>query len=359
MRNQFVLITGGAGFIGTNLALSYLAENRPVHIFDNLSRSGVERNVQELLDLYPGRVLFTQADVRDRPAVKAAIASARIVYHLAAQVAVTTSLEDPMGDVDTNLFGTLNVLEAIRACSQRPSLLFTSTNKVYGRLSGVPLREGARCYEPVDQHAAQAGAGEEQPLEFLSPYGCSKGAADQYVLDYAHSYGLAATVFRMSCIYGPHQLGSEDQGWVAHFVRQTMKEEPVTIYGDGKQVRDLLFVKDLVQAMRRAQENVAAAAGQAFNVGGGAPNSISLLELVDELKQLTGASPKIAWGAERPADQKWFVSNCSKIGDLLSWKPATPVRRGLTLLHEWYLKRPELIRQSQRDMAAMQVAGCA
>ena len=179
MKNQLVLIAGGAGFIGTNLALSYLDQGQPVHIFDNLSRAGVERNAQELLDRYPGRVLFTRADVRDPGAVRDALATARMVYHLAAQVAVTTSLEDPVADLETNLLGTINLLEAIRASSHKPPLLFTSTNKVYGKLSGIQLREASRRYEPVDPATARAGAGEKEPLEFLSPYGCSKGSADQ------------------------------------------------------------------------------------------------------------------------------------------------------------------------------------
>jgi len=351
VQPDFILITGGAGFIGTNVARHYLRENQPVHILDNLSRAGVERNVSELLRDYPGRVLFTQADTRDRRAVSEAVSNARSVYHLAAQVAVTTSLEDPLGDLETNLLGTLNVLEAVRASKIRPPLLFTSTNKVYGRLERVSLLETSDRYQPEDSSLAGCGAGEDQPLEFLSPYGCSKGSADQYVLDYAHSYGIRATVFRMSCIYGPHQLGSEDQGWVAHFVRQAMKGETITIYGDGKQVRDLLYVEDLIRAMRMAQENPELSSGQAFNLGGGVANSTSLLELLARLEMLVGNPIQIDWGAERLADQRWYVADTSKIGDVLGWRPQVSIQQGLRALYDWYLERPSLIAQAAAQVA--------
>ncbi len=351
MQNHYILITGGAGFIGTNIARSYLQDNQPVHIFDNLSRSGVERNVAELLEAYPGRVLFTQADTRDRKKVDEAVSTASAVYHLAAQVAVTTSLEDPLSDLQTNLIGTLHVLEAIRKSASRPSLLLTSTNKVYGRLGRIGLCEQANRYEPEDAHFARLGAGEDQPLEFLSPYGCSKGSADQYVLDYAHSFGLHAVVFRMSCIYGPHQLGSEDQGWVAHFVRQAMRGSAITIYGDGKQVRDLLFVEDLVRAMRLAQENMPICSGEAFNMGGGVENSTSLVELIAQLRTLVGGSVAVEWGNERLADQRWYVADTSKIRDTVGWTPKTSIRQGLRALYEWYLDRPALIEQAEAQVA--------
>ena len=296
MQNSYVLITGGAGFIGTNVASSYLEQDQPVHIFDDLSRPGVERNVAGLRTRYPGRVLFTQADIRDKDQVQNAVSSARLIYHLAAQVAVTTSLANPLADAGTNLIGTLYLLEAVRKQTVRPPVLFTSTNKVYGHLGQVGLQEGATHYEPVTESIARSGIGEDQPLEFLSPYGCSKGSADQYVLDYARSFGMQATVFRMSCIYGPHQLGSEDQGWVAHFVRQALKREPITIFGDGKQVRDLLYVGDLVRAMHRAFEQMPKCSGEAFNMGGGPENRASLLEVVSAIKALTGSSPHIELG---------------------------------------------------------------
>jgi len=351
VQRGYILITGGAGFIGTNLARNYLEENQPVHIFDNLSRPGVEQNIAELQERYPGRICFTRADTRDRPAVEKAVNSAKQIYHLAAQVAVTTSLDDPIADLETNLLGTLRVLEAIRKSPARPPLLFTSTNKVYGRLSSVPLRKGLTRYEPEDSAVARSGAAEDQPLEFLSPYGCSKGSADQYVLDYARSYDISATVFRMSCIYGPYQLGSEDQGWVAHFLRQTMKGDPITIYGDGRQVRDLLFIEDLVRAMRLAQENSRLTSGEAFNMGGGPQNSASLLELIDQLRVLTGSSVEIDWGPQRQGDQRWYVADTSKIRSVLGWTPRIGIRDGLQTLYNWYLNRPALIAQSEVQVA--------
>lgn len=351
MSNHYVLITGGAGFIGTNVARGYLEDSQAVHIFDNLSRAGTERNIAELLEAYPGRVRFTQADTRDRKKVEEAVASAAAVYHLAAQVAVTTSLEDPLSDFQTNLIGTLHVLEAIRKSDSKPTLLFTSTNKVYGRLGDIHLHEHSSRYEPQDSNLAQLGIGEDQPLEFLSPYGCSKGSADQYVLDYAHSFGIRATVFRMSCIYGLYQLGSEDQGWVAHFVRQAMRGDPITIYGDGKQVRDLLFAGDLVRAMRLAQENMDACSGIAFNLGGGVENSTSLLDLIVQLRSLIGGSVPVEWGPERLADQRWYIADTSKIRKTLGWSPTTTIRQGLKALYRWYLEHPSLIEHAEAQVA--------
>jgi CDP-paratose 2-epimerase len=347
VQRGYILITGGAGFIGTNVARSYLQQDQPVHILDNLSRDGVEDNVEELQRRYPGRVLFTRASVCDPDEVRKAVQSASAVYHFAAQVAVTTSLSDPVHDFRTNLIGTLNIMEAIRSSDSPPALLFTSTNKVYGKLDNVPLRRRGDRWEPESPSLAASGISEEQPLAFLSPYGCSKGAADQYVLDYARSYGIRATVFRMSCIYGHHQLGSEDQGWVAHFVRQALKGEPITIYGDGKQVRDLLFVDDLVRAMQLAQENMSIAAGEPFNLGGGAVNSTSLLELLDEIQRLTARPLFINWGAERLGDQKWYVADTSKIRNKLGWTPATSIRDGIRTLYDWYRQHPWLVEQSK------------
>lgn len=351
MQNGYILITGGAGFIGTNIARSYLGENQPVHIFDNLSRPGVEKNVRELQRLFAGRILFTQADTLDRYQLENAVSTASAIFHLAAQVAVTTSLDDPFGDLRTNLIGTVHLLEAVRHSALRPPLLFTSTNKVYGRLTSVALCNRGSRYEPRNVALAKSGAAENQPLDFLSPYGCSKGSADQYVLDYARSYGLRATVFRMSCIYGPYQLGSEDQGWVAHFLRQAMKGEPITIYGDGRQVRDLLFVEDLVRAMRLAMEQTSVTAGEAFNLGGGSANSTSLLELLEEIRAITGNNIEIEWGRERLADQRWYVADTSKVRHVLGWSPSFGIREGLRALHNWYLARPALISQTEVQVA--------
>ena len=347
LQRGYVLITGGAGFIGTNVARAYLQQGRPVYVLDNLSRPGVDNNIAELQHRYPGRLWFSNADVGDAKEIRKAVQSASAVFHFAAQVAVTTSLDDPIHDFETNLVGTLNLLDAIRTSATQPPLLFTSTNKVYGKLGAVPFRETASRWEPATSSLAANGISERQPLEFLSPYGCSKGAADQYVLDYARSYGIKATVFRMSCIYGRYQLGSEDQGWVAHFVRQAMKNEPITIYGDGKQVRDLLFVDDLVRAMQLAQDNIDVVAGEPFNLGGGTANSASLLELIEEIRRLTGNPVEIDWGPERLGDQKWYVADTSKIRQVLGWSPAISVREGLRTLYEWYLERPWLVEQSK------------
>ncbi len=351
MKNQYILITGGAGFIGTNVALSYLEQDRPVHIFDNLSRSGVEENIRHLLSQYPGRVLFTEGDIRDRRAIEEAVETASAVFHLAAQVAVTTSLKDPVLDAQTNLTGTLQILEAIRHSDAAVPLLFTSTNKVYGNLGAISFKERGARYLPAQTALAEAGIDERQPLDFLSPYGCSKGSADQYVLDYARSYGMSTTVFRMSCIYGPYQLGSEDQGWVAHFIRQAMKNEPITIYGNGKQVRDLLYVSDLVRAMRSVIENIREVCGEAFNVGGGPGNSASLLEVIAQIRALSGASPTAEFGPERLGDQRWYVSDINKIGTALNWKPQISIEAGLAALIDWYNSRPELTAQTRMQVA--------
>lgn len=351
VKANSVLITGGAGFIGTNVAKDCLARGQAVHIFDDLSRPGVERNLAELHTAYPDQLRFTRGDVRDRRQVQKAVENAGTVYHLAAQVAVTTSLADPLSDMETNLTGTLHVLDAIRQSNPECRLLFTSTNKVYGRLASVPICERDDRHEPCDWDLAMRGIDESQPLEFLSPYGCSKGAADQYVLDYAHSYNLKACVFRMSCIYGTHQLGSEDQGWVAHFLRQALKGEPITIFGDGKQVRDLLFVEDLVRAMQLALEKMPSAAGKAFNMGGGVENSSSLLELIDEIRELTKTGVDIEWGAERLADQKWFVADTELAHETFGWSPCIGISEGLRRLYDWYLERPSLVEQHAVQVA--------
>lgn len=334
--SQSVLIFGGAGFIGTNLARSFLETGRRVHIFDNLSRPGVERNIQDLASRFPSNLLeISVADVRDVSSVSSAVDRASAVFHLAAQVAVTTSIATPMTDAEVNLLGTLNILEAVRKTDRRPPFLFTSTNKVYGKLQKVALREQHSRWIPADNILASSGISEEQGLEFLSPYGCSKGSADQYVLDYANTYDMDTVVFRMSCIYGPYQVGSEDQGWVAHFVRQALKRLPITVYGDGKQVRDLLYVQDLIEAMRLATEQIQSVRGTAFNIGGGVANSSSLKELLKQLEALLEHPVNVEYGPERLADQKWYVANCGKIERALCWRPTTSVSQGLSRLIHW------------------------
>jgi CDP-paratose 2-epimerase len=327
-----VLITGGAGFIGTNLAHRLLRNGRPVRIYDNLSRPGAEYNLRWLRAAHGSRVQVEQADVQSTARLREALADVGTVFHLAAQVAVTTSLADPRDDFAVNAAGTLNLLELIRETGRRIALVFTSTNKVYGALDDVPLVAFATRYHPA---ANLCGIDEARPLSFHSPYGCSKGTADQYVLDYARGYAVDAAVFRMSCIYGPHQYGTEDQGWVAHFLIRAQQDLPITIYGDGRQVRDLLYVDDLIEAFLLAEEHLPEIAGQAFNIGGGPDNTISLCELVERISALNGGPPEIAYGPWRVGDQRWYVSDPRKFERATGWRPKTNVADGILQLHQW------------------------
>jgi CDP-paratose 2-epimerase len=328
-----VLITGGAGFIGTNLADRVLRDGEEVVVLDALTRPGVERNLRWLQQRHGARVQVEVADVRDLAAVKRAVRGATSVFHFAAQVAVTTSLADPLGDFEINARGTLNVLEALRGRSSPPPLIFTSTNKVYGALDDLELRvEGGRYQPPA---ALARGISEARPIAFHSPYGCSKGAADQYVLDWAHTFGVPAAVFRMSCIYGLHQHGNEDQGWVAHLLRAAIRGETITIYGDGRQVRDVLFADDLVEAFLLARARMSALAGEAFNVGGGPGSTTSLLELLELIRVLEGARPRVAFAPWRAADQRWYVSDASRLRAATGWSPKVSVVEGVRRLHAW------------------------
>ncbi len=340
-----VLITGGAGFIGANLADRLAREGHDVLVFDNLSRPGVERNLHWLCGRHGSRIRAIRGDVRDAGAVERAVRQARQIYHLAAQVAVTSSLDDPRFDCDVNILGTINVLEAARRSPRPPSVLFTSTNKVYGNLCDVPLRATGTRYEPSDPALRRSGIAESRALDFHSPYGCSKGAADQYVLDYARCFGLSAAVFRMSCIYGRRQMGTEDQGWVAHFILRMLAGQPITIYGDGLQVRDILFADDLVEALLAAQRRMPALSGRAFNIGGGPDCTTSLVELLRLLERLEGKPPAVNWDDWRTGDQRYYVSDTSRFRRATGWSPAFDVQRGVRELYGW-LKRewPELRR---------------
>ncbi|MDB4988509.1 MAG: CDP-paratose 2-epimerase [Myxococcaceae bacterium] len=332
----YVLITGGSGFVGANLAERLLSQGRSVVLYDNLSRAGVESNARWLAREYGDRVRLVRGDVRDAERISQLVASASAVFHFAAQVAVTTSLIQPVEDFDINVRGTLNVLEALRKLERPIPLLFTSTNKVYGGLEDVALREGKLQYAPVDAEIDAHGVSEARPLDFHSPYGCSKGAADQYVVDYARSYGLPNVVFRMSCIYGPRQFGTEDQGWVAHFLIRAAAQKPITIYGDGKQVRDILFVSDLIDAMLLAEQKSAELRGQAFNIGGGPRNVISLLELIDGIAALSGGQrPELRFDAARVGDQRYYVSDTRKFQAAAGWAPRVSVQQGLAALSHW------------------------
>jgi CDP-paratose 2-epimerase len=332
---RLTLITGGCGFIGTNLAEALLSAGRRVLIYDNLSRPGVEQNLRWLKENFGKLVSVQIADTRDSKALRKAVKRADRVFHFAAQVAVTTSLLDPVSDFETNTRGTLNLLEAIRAQTNPPPLVFTSTNKVYGGFADLLLNETDLRYNPADSETLSRGIDESRSLDFHSPYGCSKGAADQYILDYARTFSIPAVVFRMSCIYGPHQFGNEDQGWVAHFLINALKRRTITLYGDGKQVRDILFVQDLVRALLLAQHHMSELSGQAFNIGGGPQNTISLLELMNLIQELHGRTPKICYGQWRPGDQRYYVSDIEKFHAATKWKPAINVRTGVERLNQW------------------------
>ncbi len=336
-RQKHVLITGGAGFIGTNLADRLLAAGRPTLIYDDLSRPGVEQNLSWLRGRHGERVRVEIADVRNRQALRTAVRAAGQVFHFAAQVAVTTSLVDPLHDFEVNVGGTLNLLEEVRALESPPPLLFTSTNKVYGGLSGLALEKNGTRYQPLDA-ALRTGINEDRPLDFHSPYGCSKGAADQYVLDYARTFGLPAVVFRMSCIYGLHQMGTEDQGWVAHFLVQAIEGKPLVLYGDGLQVRDVLFADDLVDAFLLAQANIHTLSGQAFNIGGGLGNTISLLELLEMAAALHGERAAVRVKDWRPGDQRYYVSDTRRFKAATGWAPKVNVRQGVERLYQWLLE---------------------
>lgn len=337
--SPLVLVTGGAGFVGVNVAKRLLADGARVRVLDSLARPGSDANAAWLAERYGDRVEELRADVRDASAVKEAMRGVDHVVHLAAQVAVTTSLADPLEDFEVNARGTFNVLEAARASVSPPSIAYSSTNKVYGVLPDVDVRASGDRYEPADEALRARGVGESRPLDFHSPYGCSKGAAEQYVLDWSRSYGLRTVVLRMSCIYGPHQNGTEDQGWVAHFVRCALDGRPLTIYGDGRQVRDVLYVDDLVEAFELARRHAARLAGCAFNVGGGVHNTISLLELLGWIERITGRRPEVAFDAWRVGDQKYYVSDVSRFANATGWRPRVGVEEGLEALHEWLLQR--------------------
>jgi CDP-paratose 2-epimerase len=334
-KEKAILVTGGAGFIGTNLVARLASEGRRVIIYDNLSRNGVENNLLWLQENFKDQLDVRVADIRNRHLLEQAVAESSHVYHFAAQVAVTTSVDNPANDFGINAGGAFSLLDAIRTAKEPPSLIFTSTNKVYGGIEGCSIRKNGPRYEPVDPQLRTNGLSESTPLDFLSPYGCSKGCADQYVLDFSRSYRLNTAVFRMSCIYGPHQFGNEDQGWVAHFAIQTLKNRPITLYGDGCQIRDLLYVEDLVDALCRAREIMPQIAGEAFNIGGGPNQAVSLLELLDLLRSLHGGLPEVFKDSWRTGDQRYYVSDTRKFFRATGWTPRNGVEEGVRKLYQW------------------------
>lgn len=333
-RGRRVLVTGGAGFLGTNLCDALADAGHAVTIFDNFSRPRVRENAAWLTARHRS-IRIVEGDMREASAVAAVVRGASAVIHLAAQVAVTTSVAQPVEDFEINARGTLNLLEAGRRLAPEAPILFASTNKVYGKL--VPddgfAREGER-YVPQDR-ALERGFGETTPLSFYSPYGCSKGVADQYVIDYARVFGLRTCVLRMSCLYGPHQYGNEDQGWVAHFLISAAQARPIVIYGDGYQVRDVLYVTDAVRAYLLALDNIDALSGRAFNLGGGPENALSLRELLRHLREMNGAAPVVSYHSWRPGDQLWYVSDTAAFERATGWRSRISVEEGLKRLSHW------------------------
>ncbi|HET7274963.1 MAG TPA: GDP-mannose 4,6-dehydratase [Longimicrobiaceae bacterium] len=352
-KRRYTLITGGAGFIGSNLANSFLADGEPVVVADNFSRDGVRNNVDWLREKHGDLLTVRSVDVSDADAIGPLVLGAGRVFHLAAQVAVTTSLQDPALDLQSNLVGTFNVLEAARRATVPPAMLFTSTNKVYGALEGIRVHKSGDSYRYAD---GRPGISEEAPLDFHSPYGCSKGAADQYVRDYARIYGLPTTVFRMSCIFGTRQFGTEDQGWVAHFARSLLGSAPITIFGDGCQVRDILWIGDLVRAMRRAVDRIDDTRGQIFNMGGGEDNAVTVRQVIDRLMAITGREVPVTLAPWRPGDQRIYISDASKAQRALDWKPRIHWTDGLEKLVGWLrsadLSTPVLPLRTPRRAAA-------
>ena len=335
MTDGPILVTGGAGFIGSNLADRLAGQGHDFLVYDALARPGVEANLAWLRRRHGARIRPVVADLRDRAKLDAAAAGASAVFHMAAQVAVTTSLSDPELDFDVNLRGTVFLLEALRRQSAPPPLIFASTNKVYGNLADVALQRDGDAYLPEDPGLRAHGIGEERPLSFYTPYGCSKGAADQYVLDYARGFGVPACVLRMSCIYGPRQLGTEDQGWLAHFLYSVQAGRPISIYGDGRQVRDVLYVDDAVDAYTAAWDRIGQVSGQAFNLGGGPGNAVTLLEVLAEIGEISGRQADLRFSDWRPGDQRYFVADTRRAAAAFDLGPAVAWTDGLRRLAHW------------------------
>jgi CDP-paratose 2-epimerase len=328
-----ILITGGAGFIGCNLAAHFIRAGHTVTLFDNLSRRGSSANVAWLRGQFGETFALVRGDVRDAAAIEQAARGKEVILHLAAQVAVTTSVTQPREDFEINALGTFNALEAARASGLNPAFFYTSTNKVYGGMESEGVIETETRY--AFEHLT-GGVPETFPLDFHSPYGCSKGTGDQYVRDYHRIYGLPTVVFRQSCIYGLRQFGVEDQGWLAYFAICAALERPITIYGDGKQVRDVLFIDDLVGAFELALAHLDRTAGQIYNIGGGPQSQLSVWrETGPLLTQLAGRPLEVRTGDWRPGDQRIYVSDISKAKFDFGWEPRVSPVEGLTRLWNW------------------------
>lgn len=338
------LVTGGAGFIGSHLAERLLGRGDSVIIFDKLSRQGSLATSTWLKSRYGNHLEVIIADVsRDVGVLNDAVMKCDAVFHFAAQVAVTGSVADPRHDFETNAMGTFNVLEAIRLNSPKIPLVFSSTNKVYGSLAHLPTQEGDLRYIWPE---VLKGISESQALDLHSPYGCSKGAADQYVLDYARIYGLKTTVFRQSCIYGARQFGVEDQGWLAWFAISAFQGKPITLYGSGKQVRDVLFISDLVDLFELVLLDPERITGRVYNVGGGPDNTLSLLESVPIIEGVLGRRITVNHGEVRPGDQPIYISDISQVRKEFGWSPKLSVSDGIKLMVDWIVENSSLIRKA-------------
>ena len=346
MNRQRILITGGAGFIGSNLAHRMLCQEHEVVIFDNLSRSGCQSNLNWLEQQHGiGSFRLIVGDLKDFKTLLLASEGVDRIYHLAGQVAVTTSVKNPRLDFEDNALGTFNALEAARLAGNKPIFIYASTNKVYGRMDEIETVEDKTRYRYVNH---PFGISENQPLDFHSPYGCSKGTGDQYVRDYARVYGLRTIVFRQSCIYGYRQFGIEDQGWIAWFIIAALKKLPITIYGNGKQVRDVLFVEDLLDAYDAAVSNIATSTGQVYNIGGGSENTISVwVEFSQILEGLLGRHIPLKFGQWRPGDQPIYISDIRKAERELIWHPKVTITQGITQLYEWVRENMVLFTSSK------------
>ncbi|MCJ7532024.1 MAG: GDP-mannose 4,6-dehydratase [Anaerolineales bacterium] len=339
--SKHYLITGGAGFIGSNYVQRLLERGEQVTIYDNLSRPGAALNLKWLSQGHSdGAFELIVGDVRDVALLTATAHSADVIVHLAGQVAVTTSVTHPREDFECNALGTFNVLEAARLSGRNPNILYASTNKVYGGMEEVRVLEKDTRYEYADY---PLGMPESINLDFHSPYGCSKGTGDQYVRDYYRIYGLPTVVFRQSCIYGPRQFGIEDQGWLAWFIIAAITQRPITIYGNGKQVRDVLQVDDLLDIYDLAVAKIETTAGQVYNIGGGAQNTISVWkEFSPKLERLLGRQIPVSWSDWRPGDQPVYISDIRKAEKQLGWKPKINVDEGLQRLYQWVFENRHL-----------------
>lgn len=330
-------IIGGAGFVGSALA-EYFCKNNKVTIIDNLSRKLSELNINRL----PKKINFIKLDIsKNKKKLEKILSEFDVIINCAAQVAVTTSIDDPQLDFDTNVIGSFNILEAARKSKKNPILFFSSTNKVYGSLDNEKYIEKQSRYELKSKIN---GINENQILDFCTPYGCSKGSMDQYFLDYSKSFGLRTIVFRKSCIYGTNQYGVEDQGWISWFaIAHLIKNKTINVYGNGKQLRDILFIDDLILAYELCIKKIDKTSGKVFNIGGGKQNTISVIEAIDKINRFSNKKINFNYSEERIGDQKAYVSDISKINKLTGWKPKVNIENGFKKMVDWIKKNNKVL----------------